>query len=581
MSSSNPSQGPLDAFLRPNTPSNAGSNPRSTPKARSHQHPSQTLQPPTAVTSRSPSPTKRAREENDSESDSEDDEEDEEDNEDADAMDFQPTDHITETQAIGEDTDNSNNTAPQMAAPLSPEHAALRADIEIITSGVLEQFARTIFAEISELFAKNNTALQISTNSLTKQITSLSARVTQMQQQLLSAGQGPAAAGKLPGGNGSTSTNPRKEKKRKEKRVPDNSPNNNNPATNTGPNTHTYADALRTPATHPHPPTDHTKHATNVEGWENLRKRSQGKKAVVPKLIPTMYPQAEREVTCHFPSASPAEAAIHAERNHTARQVIADAALHRVNKALVDNQDVTAPPFLRARVTMRGSIIFTTSNTQNNIIYEDYTTIIADALSYYGKCEKVEIGKRFSQFLLHGVPTHLSIPDISDSIATNYPQLVQCQTPRWLTPADRREHKATSTIVMTLTGSTKKADIGRQYLTICNRECQLDEYISYGRSTQCRNCQGYGHPAALCKNPSRCAVCAEAHETKDHPCTIPACKRGPACTHPPINCANCDAPHKASDPNCPTRIKIRSSNNNTNTMVTTNPGDAPMAGVTE
>jgi len=173
-----------------------------------------------------------------------------------------------------------------------------------------------------------------------------------------------------------------------------------------------------------------------------------------------MYPQAKREVTCHFPAASPAEAATHAERDYITCQVVADAALHRVNKALVDNQDVTAPPFLRARVTMCGSIIFTTTNTQNNIIYEDYTTIIADALTYYGKYKKVEIRKCFSQFLLHGVLTHLPLPDISDSITTNYPQLIQCQTPCWLTPADRREQEATSTIVMTLSGSTKKADIG-------------------------------------------------------------------------------------------------------------------------
>ena len=33
---------------------------------------------------------------------------------------------------------------------------------------------------------------------------------------------------------------------------------------------------------------------------------------------------------------------------------------------------------------MCGSIIFTTSNTKNNITYEDYTTFIADNLSYYG-----------------------------------------------------------------------------------------------------------------------------------------------------------------------------------------------------
>ena len=214
---------------------------------------------------------------------------------------------------------------------------------------------------------------------------------------------------------------------------------------------------------------------------------------------------------------------------------------------------------------MCGSIIFTTTNTQNNIIfYEDYTTIIADALSYYGKCEKVEIGKRFSQFLLHGVPIHLSLPDISDSIATNYPQLIQCQTLCWLTPADRREQKATLTIVMTLSGSTKKADIGQHYLTICNRECQLDDYISYGRSTQCRNCQGYRHPAALCKNLSRCAVCADAHKTKDHPPSQPAREALPAPTHQsavptathPTRPATLTAPHASrSDPSTTTRIR--------------------------
>jgi len=168
---------------------------------------------------------------------------------------------------------------------------------------------------------------------------------------------------------------------------------------------------------------------------------------------------------------SPTEAATHTERDYIARQVVADAALHQVKKVLVDNQDVTASPFLHVWVTIRGSIIFTTTNTQNNIIYEDYTTIIGDALSYYGKCEKVVIGKCFSQFLLHGVPNHLSLPDISYSIATNYPQLIQCQTRRWLSPADRCEQKATSTIVITLSGSTKTANIGGHYLTICNREC--------------------------------------------------------------------------------------------------------------
>jgi len=105
-----------------------------------------------------------------------------------------------------------------------------------------------------------------------------------------------------------------------------------------------------------------------------------------------MYPQAERKVMCHFPALSPTKAATHVERDYIARQVVMDAALHRVNKALVDNQDVTAPPFLRARVTMYGSIIFTTTNTQKNIIDEDYTMIIADALSTTASAKRSKLG---------------------------------------------------------------------------------------------------------------------------------------------------------------------------------------------
>jgi len=215
--------------------------------------------------------------------------------------------------------------------------------------------------------------------------------------------------------------------------------------------------------------------------------------------------------------------------------------------------------------------------TQTNVIYEDYTTIIKDALSYYGECEQVEIGKRHSQFLLHGLPTHLSLLEISQSISSNYPQLTQSQTLRWLTPAERREHKANSTIVMTLADNIKKAQIGRQHVIICNRQCELDDYIAYGKTTQCRKCQAYGHPAALCWNNPRCAVCAEHHETKEHPCSLLIWKKGPACTHPPIRCANCDAPYKATDPNCPEWIKLREItkiNRNATTM-----GDAPKAAV--
>ena len=502
------------------------------------------------------SPTKRAREDSDPESDCVDED-------DMDRMDLQEAKNVTATHAIGDDTTHLEDDVPQVPAPLSPEHAALRSDIEIIRLTVMEQLYTRITADIEKSAADTTMALRKANDQLRNQVTSLGARITQLQQQVLMY----QAAVQHP--HMTPITAPTKKDTRKKKEKMDTS--SATAASTTGRDTSSYAAVATAAMAVPTP----TPTITNNKGWTTLKVGGKNKKTTTPKLIPTIYPQTEREVTCYFTAENESDT-IPTEPDHTIRQAAADVALRRVNSALVNNKDVTAPPFIRSRVTMRGSIVFTTSNTQHNIIYEDYVTIIADALSYYGNCERVEIGKRFSQFLLHGVPTHFSLPEISDSIATNYPQLVQGQTPRWLTPANRREHKANSTIVMTLTGNIKKESIGRQYLIVCNRQCQLDEYISYGRTTQCRNCQQYGHPAALCRESPRCAVCADPHSTKDHPCSLPACKKGPACTHPPIRCANCNSPHKASDPNCPERIKLRTFNP---APIAVNMGDAPMAGV--
>jgi len=133
---------------------------------------------------------------------------------------------------------------------------------------------------------------------------------------------------------------------------------------------------------------------------------------------------------------------------------------------------------------------------------------------------------------------------------------------------------------MTLAGNVRVSDLGRYHLIICNRKCRIEEYISFGLSTQCRSCQQYGHPAACCKNSPACAVCAGAHKTKSHPCNLPNCKKGPACTHPPIHCLNCNDSHKASDPNCPVRIKLRAHpQNNMEIDTANNQGDAPQVGV--
>jgi len=354
------------------------------------------------------SPMKRPRTESGSENDTDGESE-------MDAMECQPTQHITATQAIGDVVDELPTVNPTMTPLLSPEHAAIQADFEIITATAMEQLYSRITAKISTSVAAT---FQKTTSHLNQQIGLLNAHITQMQQQLLTNQNSTLPPQTTP------ITAPTKKifKTKLEKK------NTSEHQARTS-IVSAISDITESSTTPPTP-------VSNTRGWETVKGTGQQKqKNTSPtKLIPMIYPQVEREVSCHFLEQKDNNTP---GNDYTTRQNATDTALRHVNSSLVDNKDVTAPPFIHARIMVRGTIIFTTSTTQNNIVYKDYKTIIADALTYYGKCETVEIGKRFSQFLLHSVPTHLSLPEISDSIATNYPQLVQGQTPRWLTPASQ------------------------------------------------------------------------------------------------------------------------------------------------
>jgi len=76
-----------------------------------------------------------------------------------------------------------------------------------------------------------------------------------MQQQLLLAAQDPATTTKPIRGPSNIGPNPKKERKRKGKGATENKYNANNPPTNNGTSTGTYADAAKAPIAQPHPPT--------------------------------------------------------------------------------------------------------------------------------------------------------------------------------------------------------------------------------------------------------------------------------------------------------------------------------------
>jgi hypothetical protein len=148
--------------------------------------------------------------------------------------------------------------------------------------------------------------------------------------------------------------------------------------------------------------------------------------------------------------------------------------------------------------------------------------------------------------------------EIREMVERHYPSMKMGQTPRWLIPVARRGKgtRSTAAVVITLVGNVTVETLGVEKLYLENRSCRIEEYLSYGPNTQCQRCQKYGHHTKRCAAPTAiCAVCAEPHPTISHVCTVPRCRQGPMCVHPPLRCTNCHSPHRASDKNCPARTK--------------------------
>jgi len=100
-------------------------------------------------------------------------------------MDFQHVENVAATQAIGDKVDHPECGPPQLPPPLSPEHAALHSNFEIINMMAMEQLYIRITADIEKSARDTMMALRKMNDQLRNQITSLGARIIELQQQVL------------------------------------------------------------------------------------------------------------------------------------------------------------------------------------------------------------------------------------------------------------------------------------------------------------------------------------------------------------------------------------------------------------
>lgn len=261
------------------------------------------------------------------------------------------------------------------------------------------------------------------------------------------------------------------------------------------------------------------------------------------KPLQPLYPKASREVVVSFVNA----------KEIVKERATEDRALTVVNDRL-EISSLKKRLFHGARFSIANNLVLTTGLHDCNSDLVGYLADIEDSLAFIGPATAT-ISAPWSKFLLHGVPTHLALETIRRDVEAYCHNHKLGQTPRWLVTEDNRKDKEASTIVLAFLGSVTLADLGGRTLRVGNRSCTLTKYIQFGPQTQCLNCQAFGHPKEFCTAGPRCVVCSENHQTTDHKCNEQSCKGGYRCLHIDLKCVNCQGPHRASNRNCPEKIK--------------------------
>ncbi|CUS06617.1 unnamed protein product, partial [Tuber aestivum] len=133
-------------------------------------------------------------------------------------------------------------------------------------------------------------------------------------------------------------------------------------------------------------------------------------------------------------------------------------------------------------------------------------------------------------------------------IETYNTNLQLAAAPRWLTKQEARVGKLHSSLVLSFKSQKELKHALRNRLIIAGTPVRTSEFVDTRPSTQCRNCQKFGHHQKVCRHDTRCQLCAGEHSTRLHKCAT--CQANKECPHTLLKCANCEGTHKSTDQRC-------------------------------
>lgn len=165
------------------------------------------------------------------------------------------------------------------------------------------------------------------------------------------------------------------------------------------------------------------------------------------------------------------------------------------------------------------------------------------------KFEEALLIKPWFKVAIHNIPTNQDLAVLKDEIPTFNKGLKIVGNPYWLTSAERRQTQLTGTACIAFSTEKEAKQAISQKLFVLGVSVRAEKLHSTPPSTQCTNCQKFGHFENKCKGTTACRICGKGHSTSAHKCNTCSTK-GKTCVHTLPLCANCKGPHTADNSHC-------------------------------
>ena len=228
---------------------------------------------------------------------------------------------------------------------------------------------------------------------------------------------------------------------------------------------------------------------------------------------------------------------------------------NKINDAFASN-GVKSPVIVSVSLSFKKNIVLTTTPTFNAKYLLENKDIWTKLISFQ---EALPITPWF-KVAIHGIPTDLdNLGVIKTEIRTFNNGLQVVGEPYWLSHESNRRIKQAGTVCVAFS-SQKDADYAiRNRLYLFGISVRAEKLHSTPPSTQCQNCQKFGHAENRCQNLPACKICSEHHFTRQHKCNTCNAK-GKVCIHTIRRCVNCKEAHTADDKLCEVYLATKARN---------------------